>query len=42
MQITRIANEETALSPTDLAHAIKVYEERDQRRRQAWTAHFAK
>ena len=41
MQITRIANEESALSPADLLDAIKVYEERDRRRRAAWTEHFA-
>lgn len=41
MQIARIANEESALSPADLADAIKAYEERDQKRRGTWTEHFA-
>ncbi|MEM9097889.1 MAG: NADH:flavin oxidoreductase/NADH oxidase family protein [Pseudomonadota bacterium] len=40
MQITRIANGEAALSPSDLHDAIRSYEERDQERRQTWLAHF--
>ena len=41
MQITRIANDERALSPADLDDAIKAYDERDQQRRGAWSQHFA-
>ncbi len=41
MQMTRIANNQSSLSPADLLNAIQVYEERDQRRRAAWAEHFA-
>lgn len=41
MQITRIANDEPALSPDDLSEAITSYEDRDKKRRAAWTKHFA-
>jgi 2,4-dienoyl-CoA reductase-like NADH-dependent reductase (Old Yellow Enzyme family) len=40
MQLTRIAHDEGDLSPSDLVDAIKTYEERDQRRRAVWAAHF--
>lgn len=40
MQMTRFANGETALPSSDLADAIRVYEERDQQRREIWREHF--
>lgn len=40
MQITRIANGESNLSPADLLDVIKVYEARDRKRRVKWRDHF--
>lgn len=40
MQITGMADGESALSSTDLADAIRAYEDRDQMRRKLWADHF--
>ncbi|MGX9355481.1 NADH:flavin oxidoreductase/NADH oxidase family protein [Roseobacteraceae bacterium S113] len=40
MQITRIANNEDALSPEDVQDAISAYETRDEARRKVWVSKF--
>ena len=40
MQMTQIANGESALSPADIHAAVEAYEERDDKRRQIWKDHF--
>lgn len=40
MQITKIANAEPALIASDITEAVRVYEERDQKRYASWNSHF--